>query len=163
MAILKLMLVGFTDSLPQFTLVNRYQKMVADGKWGKCKRGKCADKDPLPNAAPRVIESDQYGHAKMMSPDPANPNQRWVELDDGIIVNVGTRMPLGAGGGRSWTFTGKRDFKFLEMSHRSGGPKAKGWGVYCGRQMADGERCYARQIGSFDPALQWYKTPVLHM
>ena len=151
---------GLTDSLPQFTLVNRYQKMVADGLWGRCRHGVCKPKPPLPNAAPRVMEGDQYGHAKMMSPDPSNPNQKWVFLDNGEIVNVGTRMPLGAGGGHRWSFFGKRDFKMLEMSHRTGGPKGGGWGIWCGTQMADGERCYARQIRSWNPALQWYKVPV---
>ena len=104
-----------------------------------------------------------HGHVKLMSPDPSNPNQKWVELEDGVILNVGTRMPLGAGGGRTWHFTNPSnpdsEYKFLEMSNRSGGP-GKGMAIYCGRQNKDGDRCQAQNIGWYDPAHMFLKVPV---
>ena len=47
-----------------------------------------------PQYAAMVLESDNLGVVFITKPDRENPKQKWVQLEDNIILNVGTRLPL---------------------------------------------------------------------
>ena len=47
-----------------------------------------------PQYAAMVLESDNLGVVFITKPDQENPKQKWVQLENNIILNVGTRLPL---------------------------------------------------------------------
>jgi len=125
------------SSLPQFKLVNMFQK-------------------DSPDHPDRVLESEAVsGHAKLMDPDPNNPNPLWVQFDAGegtdavVILNVGTRMPLGSNGGRTWRIG---ETGFIETSILPSGQGS----IYCHRQIKEGERCRVTPKAWEDPAHRFY-------
>ena len=111
-----------------------------------------------PDDTPMVLASDKFGHAIITMPDPEDLNQKWVLLDDGILLNVGNRMPLSAGGGRTWKLNSQIGGSdgFLEMTtqpgwvigcqiHNIGTDENKYW------YPKDGDRCSVTNNNIADP------------
>ena len=88
-----------------------------------------------PEKTAMVLASDKFGHAIITMPNPEDLNQKWVQLEDGVILNVGNRMPLSAGGGRTWKLNSQIGDKdgYIEMTAK------EGWAISCSIQHVDGD------------------------
>ena len=84
-----------------FSLTGSYDQFTLENLWLPLNR---------PEETPMVLESNKVGHVFITMPDPENLNQKWVQLEDGVILNVGNRLPLSAEThnsdetGRTWNF-----------------------------------------------------------
>ena len=87
-----------------------------------------------PQYAAMVLESDNLGVVFITKPDQENPKQKWVQLEDGVILNVGNRMPLttdtaeeNAEKVKTWKLNSqiKGTDGYIEMTSRPG------WAIRC--------------------------------
>ena len=114
--ILRMILYITTGSFDQFTLENM---------WIPFKH---------PEDIPMVLESNKAGYVFITMPEQDNLNQKWVQLEDGVILNVGNRMPLttdtaeeNAEKVKTWKLNSqiKGTDGYIEMTSRPG------WAIRC--------------------------------
>ena len=121
-----------------------------------------------PDDTPMVLESNKAGYIFITKPEEENLNQKWVQLEDGVILNVGNRLPLTADAVgqdtetvKTWELNGKIGGLdgYIKMTTRSG------WAVGCqiynkdlrknnkDREWypRDGDRCFVTNESITDP------------
>jgi len=98
-----------------------------------------------------VLESNKAGYVFITMPEEENLNQKWVELEDGVILNVGNRLPLTTDtigqdpeSVKNWELNGKIGGLdgYIKMTTRSG------WAIGC--------QIYNKDIRKNNKDRDWY-------